>query len=59
MQWNHACFGVRGVSKRTGLNPVHGLSEGFRIWYKVLGSWAVSSDEVANKESKRAVSMSI
>ncbi|MPC09443.1 hypothetical protein E2C01_002055 [Portunus trituberculatus] len=25
-QWNHACFGVRGVSKRTGSNPVHGPS---------------------------------
>ncbi|MPC81867.1 hypothetical protein E2C01_076505 [Portunus trituberculatus] len=23
-QCNHACFGVRGASKRTGLNPVHG-----------------------------------
>ncbi|MPC07734.1 hypothetical protein E2C01_000300 [Portunus trituberculatus] len=26
VQWNHACFGIRGVSKRTGSNPVHGLS---------------------------------
>ncbi|MPC23235.1 hypothetical protein E2C01_016274 [Portunus trituberculatus] len=26
VQWNHACFGVRGVSKCTGSNPVHGLS---------------------------------
>ncbi|MPC29058.1 Glutamate receptor 2 [Portunus trituberculatus] len=26
VQWNHACFGVRNVSKRTGSNPVHGLS---------------------------------
>ncbi|MPC89459.1 hypothetical protein E2C01_084409 [Portunus trituberculatus] len=26
VQWNHACFGVRGVSKRTGSNPVHGPS---------------------------------
>ncbi|MPC32783.1 hypothetical protein E2C01_026112 [Portunus trituberculatus] len=26
VQWNHACFGVRGVSKRTGLYPVHGPS---------------------------------
>ncbi|MPC60247.1 hypothetical protein E2C01_054286 [Portunus trituberculatus] len=25
VQWNHACFGVQGVSKRTGSNPVHGL----------------------------------
>ncbi|MPD04942.1 hypothetical protein E2C01_100656 [Portunus trituberculatus] len=23
VQWNHARFGVRGVSKRTGSNPVH------------------------------------
>ncbi|MPC96598.1 hypothetical protein E2C01_091865 [Portunus trituberculatus] len=23
------CFGVRGVSKRTGSNPVHGPSEGW------------------------------
>ncbi|MPC52756.1 hypothetical protein E2C01_046632 [Portunus trituberculatus] len=28
VQWNHACFGVRGVSKRTGSNPVHGPSVG-------------------------------
>ncbi|MPC55131.1 hypothetical protein E2C01_049062 [Portunus trituberculatus] len=26
VQCNHACFGVRGVSKRTGSNPVHGPS---------------------------------
>ncbi|MPC07788.1 hypothetical protein E2C01_000355 [Portunus trituberculatus] len=26
VQWNHACFGVRGVSKRTSSNPVHGPS---------------------------------
>ncbi|MPC44439.1 hypothetical protein E2C01_038112 [Portunus trituberculatus] len=26
VQRNHACFGVRGVSKRTGSNPVHGPS---------------------------------
>ncbi|MPC10235.1 hypothetical protein E2C01_002868 [Portunus trituberculatus] len=26
VQWNHACFAVRGVSKRTGSNPVHGPS---------------------------------
>ncbi|MPC88257.1 hypothetical protein E2C01_083157 [Portunus trituberculatus] len=25
-QWNHVCFGVREVSKRTGSNPVHGPS---------------------------------
>ncbi|MPC69075.1 hypothetical protein E2C01_063290 [Portunus trituberculatus] len=28
VQWNHACFGVRGVSKRTGSNPFHGPSLG-------------------------------
>ncbi|MPC37629.1 hypothetical protein E2C01_031118 [Portunus trituberculatus] len=28
VQWNHARFGVRGVSKRTGSNPVHDLSVG-------------------------------
>ncbi|MPC49180.1 hypothetical protein E2C01_042975 [Portunus trituberculatus] len=28
VQWNHACFGVRRVSKRTGSNPVHGPSVG-------------------------------
>ncbi|MPC63591.1 hypothetical protein E2C01_057691 [Portunus trituberculatus] len=27
VQWNHACFGVRGVSKRTSSNPVHDPSE--------------------------------
>ncbi|MPC52178.1 Lon protease, mitochondrial [Portunus trituberculatus] len=27
VQWNHACFGVLEVSKRTGLNPVHCLGE--------------------------------
>ncbi|MPC46104.1 hypothetical protein E2C01_039813 [Portunus trituberculatus] len=26
VQWNHACFGILEVSKRTGSNPVHGLS---------------------------------
>ncbi|MPC42798.1 hypothetical protein E2C01_036429 [Portunus trituberculatus] len=26
VQWNHARFGVREVSKRTGSNPVHGPS---------------------------------
>ncbi|MPC13338.1 Solute carrier family 22 member 6 [Portunus trituberculatus] len=25
VQWNYACFGVRGVSKRTGSNPVYDL----------------------------------
>ncbi|MPC44434.1 Solute carrier family 22 member 20 [Portunus trituberculatus] len=25
-KWNHACFGILEVSKRTGSNPVHGLS---------------------------------
>ncbi|MPC90880.1 hypothetical protein E2C01_085885 [Portunus trituberculatus] len=29
VQWNHACFGVRGVSKGTGSNPVHGPSVGW------------------------------
>ncbi|MPC72373.1 hypothetical protein E2C01_066677 [Portunus trituberculatus] len=28
VQWYHPHFGVRGVSKRTGSNPVHGLSVG-------------------------------
>ncbi|MPC11646.1 hypothetical protein E2C01_004317 [Portunus trituberculatus] len=28
VQWNHACFGIRGISKRTGSNPVHGPSQG-------------------------------
>ncbi|MPC61906.1 hypothetical protein E2C01_055983 [Portunus trituberculatus] len=28
LQWNHACFGIRRVSKRTGSNPVHGPSVG-------------------------------
>ncbi|MPC21425.1 hypothetical protein E2C01_014411 [Portunus trituberculatus] len=28
VQWNHACFGILEVSKRTGSNPVHGLSVG-------------------------------
>ncbi|MPD02515.1 hypothetical protein E2C01_098104 [Portunus trituberculatus] len=35
VQWNHACFGVREVSKRTGSNPVHGLSVG---WASLLGA---------------------
>ncbi|MPC32023.1 hypothetical protein E2C01_025326 [Portunus trituberculatus] len=26
VQWNHVCFGVRGVSKRIRSNPVHGLN---------------------------------
>ncbi|MPC75015.1 hypothetical protein E2C01_069398 [Portunus trituberculatus] len=34
-QWNHACFGVRGVSKRTDSNPVYGLSVG---WASSLGA---------------------
>ncbi|MPC15718.1 hypothetical protein E2C01_008516 [Portunus trituberculatus] len=29
VQWNHVCFGVRGVSKRTSSNPLHGLSVGW------------------------------
>ncbi|MPC74768.1 hypothetical protein E2C01_069143 [Portunus trituberculatus] len=37
VQWNHACFGVRGVSKRTGSNSVHVLSEG---WASSLGATA-------------------
>ncbi|MPC57574.1 hypothetical protein E2C01_051557 [Portunus trituberculatus] len=28
VQWNHACFGVQGVSKCTGSNPAHGPSVG-------------------------------
>ncbi|MPC43209.1 hypothetical protein E2C01_036849 [Portunus trituberculatus] len=28
VQWNHACFGVRGVSKHMGSNPIHGPSVG-------------------------------
>ncbi|MPC07782.1 hypothetical protein E2C01_000349 [Portunus trituberculatus] len=31
VHWNHAYFGVRGVSKRTGSNPVHGLSVGWGL----------------------------
>ncbi|MPC92543.1 hypothetical protein E2C01_087636 [Portunus trituberculatus] len=37
VQWNHACFGVREVSKRTGSNPVHGPSVS---WTSSLG-WAL------------------
>ncbi|MPC53318.1 hypothetical protein E2C01_047207 [Portunus trituberculatus] len=29
VQWNHARFGVQGVSKRTGSNPVQGPSVGW------------------------------
>ncbi|MPC25015.1 hypothetical protein E2C01_018113 [Portunus trituberculatus] len=29
VQWNHACFGVRGVCKRMGSNSVHGPSVGW------------------------------
>ncbi|MPC56713.1 Venom serine protease Bi-VSP [Portunus trituberculatus] len=35
VQWNHACFGVRGISKRTGSNPVHDPSVG---WASSLGA---------------------
>ncbi|MPC15818.1 Microtubule-associated protein tau [Portunus trituberculatus] len=35
VQWNHACFGVRGISRRTGSNPVHGPSVG---WASSLGA---------------------
>ncbi|MPC70097.1 hypothetical protein E2C01_064335 [Portunus trituberculatus] len=35
VQWNHACFVVRGVSKRMGSNPVLGLSVG---WASSLGA---------------------
>ncbi|MPC63567.1 hypothetical protein E2C01_057666 [Portunus trituberculatus] len=34
-QWNHACFGIRGVSKRTGSNPIHSPSVG---WASSLGA---------------------
>ncbi|MPC14075.1 hypothetical protein E2C01_006827 [Portunus trituberculatus] len=27
-KWNHAPFGIRGISKRMGSNPGHGPSEG-------------------------------
>ncbi|MPC78286.1 hypothetical protein E2C01_072770 [Portunus trituberculatus] len=35
VQWNHACFGILEVSKRTGSNPVHGLSVD---WASSLGA---------------------
>ncbi|MPC51891.1 hypothetical protein E2C01_045747 [Portunus trituberculatus] len=35
VHWNHACFGIRGVSKRTGSNPVHGPSVS---WASSLGA---------------------
>ncbi|MPC67105.1 hypothetical protein E2C01_061270 [Portunus trituberculatus] len=35
VQWNHAYFGVRGVSKRTGSNPIHSPSVG---WASSLGA---------------------
>ncbi|MPC59218.1 hypothetical protein E2C01_053236 [Portunus trituberculatus] len=35
VQWNHACFGIRGVSKRTGSNSVHGPIVG---WASSLGA---------------------
>ncbi|MPC36953.1 hypothetical protein E2C01_030425 [Portunus trituberculatus] len=35
VQWNHACSGVRGVSKRTGSSPVHSPSVG---WASSLGA---------------------
>ncbi|MPC51199.1 hypothetical protein E2C01_045040 [Portunus trituberculatus] len=33
--WIRACFGIRGVSKHTGSNPVYGLSVG---WASTLGA---------------------
>ncbi|MPC35332.1 Ankyrin repeat and LEM domain-containing protein 1 [Portunus trituberculatus] len=38
VQWNHAYFGIRGVSKRTGSNPVHGPSN--RKIEKIQEIWA-------------------
>ncbi|MPC60158.1 hypothetical protein E2C01_054196 [Portunus trituberculatus] len=38
VQWNHACFGVRRVSKRTGSNPVHGRSAGWASSLKAMVS---------------------
>ncbi|MPC53613.1 hypothetical protein E2C01_047514 [Portunus trituberculatus] len=39
VQWNHACFGVRGVSKDTGSNPVHGPSVGWASSLAATVSW--------------------
>ncbi|MPC31579.1 hypothetical protein E2C01_024875 [Portunus trituberculatus] len=38
VQWNHACFGVRGISKCTGSNPVHGPSPWYSGSMRALGS---------------------
>ncbi|MPC09985.1 hypothetical protein E2C01_002610 [Portunus trituberculatus] len=38
VQWNHVRFGVRGVSKRTGLNPVHGPSLGWASSLEATGN---------------------
>ncbi|MPC64098.1 hypothetical protein E2C01_058209 [Portunus trituberculatus] len=37
VQWNHVRFGIRGVSKRTGSNPVHSRSVGWdsSLWATV------------------------
>ncbi|MPC63385.1 hypothetical protein E2C01_057483 [Portunus trituberculatus] len=41
VQWNHACFGVREVFKRTGLNPVHGPSVGWDSSFGATVSYRV------------------
>ncbi|MPC37666.1 hypothetical protein E2C01_031153 [Portunus trituberculatus] len=57
LQWNHACFGVRGVSKLTGSNPVHGPSIG---WVSSLGATndktkdaPVDMEEIAQANQQR------
>ncbi|MPC29708.1 Dopamine D2-like receptor [Portunus trituberculatus] len=55
VQWNHACFGVRGVSKRTGSNSVHGPS----IQSKrngAAGGRALEGGELMEKKDKKASS---
>ncbi|MPC92926.1 hypothetical protein E2C01_088039 [Portunus trituberculatus] len=44
VQWNHARFGVQGVSKRTGSNPVHGPSVGWASSLEATVSWRMGFD---------------
>ncbi|MPC30058.1 hypothetical protein E2C01_023314 [Portunus trituberculatus] len=52
VQWNHACFGVRGVSKRTGLNPVHGPTVAL-VGAEERAKIAFRSRKHASTEAKR------
>ncbi|MPC36255.1 hypothetical protein E2C01_029707 [Portunus trituberculatus] len=53
VQWNHACFGVRVVSKHTGSNPVHGPSQFSSEHTNYYPSYFPSSDNSKDCSEQR------